>query len=345
MNIQDKKIALNMLDEIKKSSKILLHCHPSPDPDSVGSALALKYILQSIGKEVNVISGDDDIPMSFRHFPGCDEILPKSFLDIKEGEYDLFIVADCSLDGICRKIPREEVAKRLEKMGPLGSKLKTINIDHHISNKWQADLSIIDSSYPSACELIYDVREEWAVPLSREMALNIYVGMYTDTGGFIYRGVTDRTFRIVSELVKFAPDFSKIIFNLENSNRRQQLDFLALCLSSIEVFCDGKVAISSCSNEDLIKKGITKDDRGAHTVANYLRSVIGWEIGINMVEEEVGRVKISIRTRDSDRFDLSKLAMAFGGGGHKAAAGANIKMSLPEAKEVLVQKIKEIYNL
>ena len=72
-----KKLAPEILDVIKKSESILLHCHPSPDPDSVGSALAMKFALQSLGKKVTIIAGDSPVPSAFSHFPGFAEIIPK----------------------------------------------------------------------------------------------------------------------------------------------------------------------------------------------------------------------------------------------------------------------------
>src|SRR5262249_32701652 len=73
-----------VLRQIKKARSILLHCHPSPDPDSLGSVLAMKFALQKLGKKVTVIRGDSELSPGFLHFAGVQEIEHKSF-----GEVDL----------------------------------------------------------------------------------------------------------------------------------------------------------------------------------------------------------------------------------------------------------------
>src|SRR3954463_13074656 len=83
-----------ILAEIEKASSILLHCHPSPDPDSVGSALAMKFALEQLGKKVTVIRGDSEIPQAFMHFPGAGDIQSKSFGEVDLKNFDLFIIQD-----------------------------------------------------------------------------------------------------------------------------------------------------------------------------------------------------------------------------------------------------------
>src|SRR4051812_38019854 len=93
-----------ILAEIKKAKSILLHCHPSPDPDSVGSALAMKFALEGLGKKVTVIKGDSDIPEAFNHFPGALEIMAKNFFEIDLSQFDIFIVQDsASIEMISRR--------------------------------------------------------------------------------------------------------------------------------------------------------------------------------------------------------------------------------------------------
>src|SRR5579872_6587049 len=83
-----------ILAEIKKATSILLHCHPSPDPDSVGSALAMKFALESLGKKATIIQGDNDIPRAYMHFPGAQDIVKKNFFELDLTQFDLFIVQD-----------------------------------------------------------------------------------------------------------------------------------------------------------------------------------------------------------------------------------------------------------
>ncbi len=329
-------ISLKILEVIKSSNNILLHCHPNPDPDSVGSVLAMKIALEKLGKKVTVIRGDTEIPIAFRHFPKANEIVEKNFFEINKNDFDLFMILDSG--------SKEMISRKGEVV--FGENMRTIVIDHHASNTGFAEINLIDSSYSSNAQLVFDLITSWGVEINHKMAINLFMGMYTDTGGFKYETVTAETYQIASELVKIAPDFHKYMFEMENSNSAEDLKFEGLALSSIKNFLNDNLAISAMSQKDLENAGIsTKARISAHIVSNLLRSVIGWNIGVCIYEIEPGVYKASFRTRDSTKFDVSKLAVALGGGGHKPAAGANIKLPKEQAIKAIVEKAKIIYNL
>jgi phosphoesterase RecJ-like protein len=171
------------------------------------------------------------------------------------------------------------------------------------------------------------------------------MGIYTDTGGFKYLKDPVPTLEIVGELAKFARDYPNTIFTLENSNKKQKLIFEGLALLSIKEFFNGIVAVASVSRDDLVKNNINKEDIIPSIISNQLKSVISYDIGIVMVEEDKDMVKLSIRTRDSNKYDVSKLAVSLGGGGHMAAAGARLNMNIQNAIDKVVENIKVIYNL
>jgi phosphoesterase RecJ-like protein len=331
-----REAAPKILEAIKASKSILLHCHPSPDPDSVGSALAMKFALESLGKKATVIRGDSEIPQAFMHFPGADSIVPKNFFEVDLKEFDLFIIQDT---------PGLDRVSRLGEM-KIPSSLPTIVIDHHISNTDFGTLvNIVDASYPSTSLILFDLFKVWEIKLTPDMAGDLFIGAYTDTGGFRYESVTPDVLSAASELARIYPAFPKLIATMENSRKPEELMSLGLALSNINTFLDGSMAIASVSSEDLKRHGITDLDSGTRWAVNLLKSVIGWEVCACCIETKSGSVKVSFSTRDSEKYDLSKLAGALGGGGHKAAAGAILTMPLDQAIEKIVQTAKEIYNL
>jgi len=329
-----KDIAPEILKEIKKANSILLHCHPSPDPDSVGSALATKFALEQLGKKVTIIKGDSDIPKAF-DFPGVETIISKNYFEIDLKDFDLFIIQDTG--------SLEMISTKAEIVFP--EHLMTIVIDHHASNKGYAKLNCIDSSYPATGQLLFDLFIEMGIEIDHDIAINLLMGIYTDTGGFKYGGDMVETLRIASVLAKKAPEFAKVIHTMENSNRKESLIFEGTALSSFKTYFDGKFGIVSVSNADILKFGLTEDDMFTGGIANKVKSIIGVDVSAVFVEREVNLVKVSIRSRDAVKFDISKLALALGGGGHKAAAGVKMKMSLQEAIPKLVNTAKEIYNI
>lgn len=328
--------APKILDAIKASKSILLHCHPSPDPDSVGSALAMKFALEGMGKKATVIRGDSEIPEAFMHFPGARDIVPKNFFEVDLKEFDLFIIQDTgSLDRVSRlgemKIPPS---------------LPTIVIDHHISNVGFGTLAnIVDATYPSTSLILFDLFKIWKVNVTPHMAADLFIGAFTDTGGFRYESVTPAVLSAASELADIYPAFPKLIATMENSRKPEELMSLGLVLSNIKTFLNGRMAIASVSNEELKKHSITDLDGGTRWAVNLLKSVVGWEVCTCCIETKTGNIKVSFSTRDASKYDLTKIAVALGGGGHKAAAGAILTMPLPEAIEKIVSTAKELYNL
>ena len=168
------------------------------------------------------------------------------------------------------------------------------------------------------------------------IATSLFTGIYTDTGGFKYDSTVPETLAIASELARIAPNFAKPLLTMENSNTREKLIFEGLALSDIRLECGGKLAIAVVSHKDLVSNNIGREDMSSHTISNMLKSVEGWDIGLCMIEVEPSVIKMSFRTRDSQKYDLSKVATALGGGGHRGAAGVHMHATIPEA----IEKVK-----
>lgn len=327
-----KTMAPLIWEEIKKSKNILLHCHPSPDPDSVGSALAMMHILNALGKKVTVILGDSTPPSSLKVLPGSEKIEQINFFQVDLSKFDTFIILDTSSP--------EQVSKKGPVVFP--DSLNTIIIDHHKSNKEFAKTNLVDVNYPATCQIIYDLLKEWKLEITPDTALCLFTGIYTDTGGFQYKPADSSTFLAAAELVKINPDFSQAIFELENNNEPGQILYKGLALSSIELYFNKQLAMSAVPYEELQKKGIKTSDTEKAEISNTLKSVIGWEIGCAFSETEKSRINISLRTRG--KYDVAKIASALpGGGGHFAAAGATLFMPYEEAKKLFLDTVQKIY--
>lgn len=324
-----------ILAEIEKASSILLHCHPSPDPDSVGSALAMKFALEQLGKKAIVIKGDSEIPQAFTHFPGAKNIVPKNFFEVELKDYDLFLILDSAAPHM--------ISRRGDMKFPLP--LRTINIDHHPSNPSYAEINLVDLKSPALAFTLFQMFKEWKIEFTHDIALNLFMGMYADTGGFKYEGTDFRVLSAAAELSKVADDFPNAIFTMENSNQKDSIYFDAAALNSVQTFLGDNLVIASVSQADIVERKISLTAASGSEIDNQLKSVIGWNIGVLMTEIERDKVKISFRSRDSTKYNVSKLAVALGGGGHKAASGALLNMSLEEAKQAVVSKAKELYNL
>jgi len=320
--------------EIKKSKNILMTLHPSPDGDSIGSNLALYHALAKMGKKITLISGDSQFPNNFITLPGTSKITIQNFFNLDLSKFDLFIINDIAA---LSQISRLKVVK-------FPKTLKTINIDHHASNSGLANINLIDSSYPSTCQLIFDLFESNKVKITSEIAACLFVGMYTDTGGFKYSGTTDKTFQIAAKLAAIYPVFTKLIFDIENNDHPDRLKFLSLILSTVETHFSDSVAIASLNHQSIKDNDLNPTVISSSEIANILKSITGWQIGVAIIEHQSNNIKVSFRTRDASNFDLSLVAVALGGGGHKAAAGLVLKdISLNDAKKLVIKTIKKTY--
>ena len=321
--------------EIDRSSKILLHIHPGPDADSVGSSLAMYHILKSLNKDVTLIQGDNDLPKNLITLPGSDKIIPKNIFQIDLDQYDLFLILDSSS------------LKQVSRLGTIKfpKKLKTICIDHHISSEKFANINFICPTSPATCQVLFEFLQLRKIKITNKIAACLFAGIYTDTGGFKYLNTTHKTLNIVSQLAKIYPQFTKLIFDIENTDEPDRLKLISILLGSIETYFNNTVAIASISFDQIEKNKLSSSSiNGNSDVSNMIKSVVGWDIALTLTEIQPETVKISLRTRNSQKYDLAKIAVATkSGGGHKAAAGATLNMSLSQAKETILAIIKKLY--
>lgn len=169
--------------------------------------------------------------------------------------------------------------------------------------------------------------------------------MFADTGGFKYLNTTPEVLEVASKLSKINPNYHKLVFDLENSRDPVEIEMMGLALSSIEKHFSEHVVFSLIPYEEIKKRDLTKSQAMEGLVAGTLRSVLGWDLVASLVEAEPNVTTVSLRTRDENKFDVSKIAKSIGknGGGHKGAAGTTIYKSLNEAKQDLLKLIAKTF--
>lgn len=326
-------LSSQILETIKNSHKILLHCHPFPDEDSVGSALAMYQALLGLGKKTVVISGDSGVLKNLSFLPGFKEIEEKNFFEVNLEEFDLFIILDSA---------SPEMISQLNKV-TFPSNLKTIVIDHHDSNSGFGDINLIDSSYPATCQMLYDLFKEWGITITPEIAACLLAGIYADTGGFQYNKTSLETLEVTCFLARLYPDFRKVFQATRKKLNKEILKLRSLAYNNLEILFDGQVVISEITLKDLEKSGVDKKIISLNNVSDELQLVAEWKIVITLIEKEEGIIKVSLRAQEDVGVDLSQLAALLGGGGHKLAAGAVVKKSLEETKNIILENLPKLY--
>jgi len=282
---------------MKNAKSIILATHTNPDGDTISSALALYAVLKRMGKKVTLYNSSNELPLNFDFLPNF-----KRFKSILPPKYDLLIAVDCA---------------DFERLGIESVECDIINIDHHASNTNFGKFNIVDKNRPSASLVVYDFLVENQELISRDVATCIYTGLVSDTNFFIYRGVDKDIFKIASILVEKGADPVKVGENLKERDSLAKLRLTELFLRSIELKKNATVGVGIVTQSDFLKSGASKTD--SEHLVNIIISLATVKLALFLRELDGGKYKFSLRSKGD--FDVSKIALRYGGGGHKNAAG------------------------
>ena len=318
---------MNILDEIKEAGTIGISGHIRPDGDCVGSVMGLYLYLKKELPEAEVdvyLEKPAEIFDCISHI----EDIKSEFNNVDTGKiYDVFIVLDCADDRL------GEVRVLYEKAR------KKINIDHHISNPGCGDVRIVEPERSSTAELLYDLMDPAA--LDEEIARALYIGIIHDTGVLRYSNTAPHTLQVVSELIKFGFDFSKIIDDTFYEKTYVQTQIMGRAILESVRFMHDKCIVSMVSRRMMDFYQVTPQDLDG--IVNQLLAVKGVECAIFMYEIRTLEYKISMRSKG--RVDVAAVAMRFGGGGHVRAAGCTMNGTYHDNINNLAIGIAEQLNI
>lgn len=313
--------------ELMGAKRIAIAGHIRPDGDCIGSCTALYLYLTQNKEEFGL--GQVDVYLEpfgneFKILPGVDKIKHTYESD---KAYDVFISLDCgSLDRLGHALKFYESA------------VKTMNIDHHISNQSFGKINHVVADASSTCEVLYDIMEEEKI--SKEIAEALYVGMIHDTGVFKHSNTSEKTMNIAGKLISKGIPFSKLIDESFYAKTYKQNQILGRCLLESILVLDGKVVFSSISRNIMSFYDATSADLDG--IIDQLRVTKGTEVAIFAYETDVHEYKVSMRS--NGEVNVSKIAVFFGGGGHIKAAGCTITGSLHDVINNLTPHIEEQLN-
>lgn len=303
---------------IELSETILVLGHKSPDGDAIGSGLAVYNVLLNMGKKVDIIM--EDVPRIFDFLPNVNMIKDTSKVD----EYDLVIVVDCSTQ---------------ERIGQDNNYFEnakyTLNIDHHISNTEYANYNYVSKKSPACCEYLVEIFDYFGVEITKEVAECLMVGILTDTGGFQYSYVGEKTYNFasrVSNLIDIPMIYKKVL----STRTMPQFLLTKIAMSRIELFCDNKVAFTYLMKADFDNANAESGDHEG--IVDIGRSIEGVYVSI-FVREVDGKFRVSLRS--NGQVDVNEVALVFEGGGHRESAGCEVEIELNELKNKLINIISE----
>lgn len=311
-----------LIEKIRISNKICLVSHIHPDGDSIGSLLSFGLGISKIKKGDIKFALSDTIPMEYIFLPGIEHF---EEIDSKLW-FDLLIVLDCGdID-------------RIGKLKELANNSQCIvNIDHHVSNDRFGHINIVDVNASSTGEVVYDILNSMNVEIDKEIATSLYVAISTDTGSFKYSNTTAKTHMITAKLLEKGIDINQITIEIYQSRSLEKTKLFIDSLNTLELYCDGKIAVITVSMEVLKKNNASLQD--ADGIIEFIRDIESVEVACILKQIHNDEVKVGLRSK---RYvDVAKIAKKFKGGGHIKASGCTIYETIDKAKDLIVQEIKK----
>jgi phosphoesterase RecJ-like protein len=302
---------------LHQAGRILLISHIRPDGDAIGAVLGLGLSLRAAGKTVQMALADG-VPSSFHHLPAYKDIHRKIVRP-----WDLAVVLDAS------DLPRTG--------NLLGDEQPGLNIDHHVTNLNFARVNLVDPDAVATCAILAERLPVWGFPLDQKVAECLLTGIIIDTIGFRTSNMTPKALRLAADLVEIGADLPELYRRGLNSKTYEAARYWGCGLARLQ-HEDGLLwTVLRLSDRQAV--GYTGNDDA--DLVNMLSSVEG-DIAVLLNEQKDGRVKVSWRSRPG--LDVSGLALQFGGGGHPAAAGAEITGGVEEVQERVLAETRAFLN-
>lgn len=299
------------------SQRFLLTAHIRPDGDAVGSLLGLGLALEAAGKTVHMLL-EDGVPSAYRHLKGSEKV-EKKF----RGEADVFITLDCADMG--------RVSESLAAYAP-----PSLNVDHHITNKQFAEINLVEPHAVSTASVLFHHMPAWGLEISLPVAEALLTGIVTDTLGFRTSNMTPQALRDAALLMEKGADLPALYTKSLHRRSFEATKYWGAGLSKLE------------HSDTMVWGTLTLDDRkfaqyygnDDADLINIIASIEGKTVAMIFVEQPGGKVKVSWRTREA-ALDVSRIAVLFGGGGHKGAAGATLSGAMDEVQARVLEETRK----
>ena len=310
-----------MIEMLAKAAKALgeattvaIACHVNPDADALGSMLGLSNFLRAGGTETICSFPNEpfDPPRWASMLPGSDELVPP-------GEFprEPPVMVTCDVASM----------DRLGMLAPVAVRSKTlIWIDHHVSNDGLGTIPLIDARASSTAEVVWRLLKEMGGEVPLESAICLYAGLVTDTGRFQYEAVTPDTLRLAAELREFPFEHSRLVQALYEDNGVASLKLLGVALGRVAIEPDADLVWSYLTQADLAAAGVHPSE--TDDLIDVVRTAREADVAAVIKQQRDGRFKVSVRSRGGH--DVAAVASAFGGGGHRLAAGYTSRHGLIE---------------
>ena len=330
LSVQDEQTSLEKVSAFLKAEalsrkKFLIASHINPEGDALGSSIALSMALRALGggDENTRIYNRDGVPEYLRFLPGQAKVSSEVPDDTRDF---VLVLLDCNN-------PDRAALKGV----PFS---KTLVIDHHEVETPSGDLNWVEPGAPAAGLMVYRLIKSLGMGLTRDMAVNLYTAISTDTGNFRYQNTTAEALNASAELVSAGAEPGTIAENVYETWSDGRFNLLCLALQSFERI--NGAAIMTITQEMFRKTGTTIED--IENFTSFPRLLREVRAAALVTELPDGVIRVSLRSKGD--IDVRRVAEKFGGGGHRNAAGCRIggMKKLPDARRELFKAILEAFR-
>jgi phosphoesterase RecJ-like protein len=304
-------------NKIESANSITILSHLNPDADTLGTALGIYALLsKDKSRKVEVVNASTALPLHLDFLPNFKKI--KHHMDYRDS---LILSCDCgSVDRLGFDLEGRDI----------------INIDHHQSNTRYGSINVIIAEYASASQVAFALFKD-LYSVEADAATCFYTALLSDTRYFTTNSVNEEVFNVAKNLVEAGALPDDIAYHFTQRRPLSALRLLEKALASLSLYHEAKIATLMVTKKEIAETGATVPDMEG--IVDYGRSLVTVEIALFAMELDDG-IRISLR---SEKVDVSKVAMAFGGGGHKVAAGFTLtQCGLQESIDTILKKIEEL---
>jgi phosphoesterase RecJ-like protein len=318
-----------LADLIETHDRFLVTTHVRPDGDALGSEVGMAGLLRQRGKDVRVVN-------SSRTPPRYD------FLDPDQSLFEHFGTAVSPADLADREVLCILDLSSWSQLGDMGPWVREfpgrrVVIDHHVSQDDLGATFLKDTSAEATGALIVRAIRALGGSFTPEVSTGLFTAIAMDTGWFHHPNTRPETLRTVADLVEAGAPISAIYSDLFERNTLGRLRLMGETLVNLSTDSDGRIAYAQVTREALERTGAIPQD--TEDLVDFTVSLVGVEVGLLFIEQARGGIKLSVRSRNN--LDCARLAGQFGGGGHRAAAGANLPEPMSESVEAVLAVVRE----
>jgi bifunctional oligoribonuclease and PAP phosphatase NrnA len=312
------------VDLVRQHQRFLITTHVRPDPDGLGSQLALADVLEGMGKRVQMVIASSWPPRYT--FLDPERRIQRFTAPADDKDVDVIVVLDTGT---------------WNQLGDFGdwmktSKAKKIVIDHHLTQDDLGAIRLVDTTSEATGRLVYEAVQALGQQVSRRAAACLFAAVATDTGWFRHKNTTAATFALAEKLTRAGADPNYLYDEIYEQNTLPRINLLGLVLQRMQLIEAGKVAYSEVFKGDYAKTGAIPQD--TEDAVGYTRSITGVEVGMIFLEQPGGGIKVSFRSKG--KVDVAAIAKSFDGGGHRLASGATLHTSMEEAQKRVLDTVR-----